>query len=93
MNLNNILLFFFLVIFSCKVGENVSESEAIYCVVSFKSLKSNIGSSDQLKCDKVSVLCSLKSKKVQNVIGGILCHQNKTGLVKKGPVFLTLARQ
>ena len=53
MNLKNIFLFLFRVIFSCKVGENVSESEAIYQAVSFKSLIGCISPLEGLISDKL----------------------------------------
>ena len=54
--------YFFLVIFSCKVGENVCENEAIHRGASFKSLKYNIRSLEDVLRDKVSVFHSVKIK-------------------------------
>ena len=47
-------------IFSCKVGNNVSEGEAIYCAVSFESKKCTIGTPERVLSDKVLVLNSVK---------------------------------
>ena len=61
-NLGNIFLFFLLVIFGCKVGDNVSESEAIYCAVSFKCIKCGISPPERVLSEKVLVLISENKK-------------------------------
>ena len=55
-------------IFSCKVGENFCESEAIHRGASFKSLKYNIQSLEDVLRDKVSVFHSVKIKVIADKV-------------------------
>ena len=49
-------------IFSCEVGVNISEYEALYSIASFKSINVQIHVTRVFLSDKVSMLCFLKVK-------------------------------